>query len=399
MINNNKIRNTNLIFFLLAGILLSGCEPERKGVKAEPKISINDRFPINRRAEIILPLEYLDKRIVLKDGQNNLTLNDTLAVNKTAKEAFFRLFKKIGTRGKIAQPHFSVKIKPNLEIDTENAAYYANVLCVLSYGDGTEIGIYEGAGSDRTLSLEQEGLENAYRNAFTDVIKQIKNDSDTIKAITSDESNTRTRPVYREAEQLPPEYQKLVEAIVTIEVYKDKKLPMHLKANGIRKAHGTGFFINNEGLIITNGHVIKNADKILVLYNHDEHLPDIIALDEWNDLALLDIRIKETPSLKFAEEKDYEVGGEVSAIGSPILKDLKHTVSKGIISSIREIEGYRLIQTDAAINPGNSGGPLVKTDNLRVIGMVTLTVRGEGLGFAVPVETINAFLKAHNVKY
>jgi serine protease Do len=230
-----------------------------------------------------------------------------------------------------------------------------------------------------------------------EIINEIKADDVIAAEIMSDKCESKSGEVVTEKSYLPPEYQKLVEAIVTIEVHKDQRLPMHLKGDKIRKAHGTSFFINDKGILITNSHVIKDSDKIIVFFDGREYIPDIIAADQWNDLALLDIRRTGTPFVEFASGDSYHVGQEVSAVGSPIIKYLEHSISKGIISSIREIGGYRLIQTDAAINPGSSGGPLVKTENNKVIGIVTLTVRGEGLGFAIPVETINSFLNSSGI--
>jgi serine protease Do len=166
---------------------------------------------------------------------------------------------------------------------------------------------------------------------------------------------------------------------------------------------GSGFFINPEGFLITDFHVVEGETQISVeVYDvKDGQLERktykqvrIIALNKFGDLALLHIEDKDAPrfvSVPLGDSDKVSVGDRVFAIGSPL--GLERTVTEGILSTkTREIEGGLYLQTSAQINPGNSGGPLF---NLRgeVVGVTNMKVSsGEGLGFAIPVEFVKYFL-------
>jgi serine protease Do len=166
---------------------------------------------------------------------------------------------------------------------------------------------------------------------------------------------------------------------------------------------GSGFFINADGYLITNFHVVEGETQITVeVYDVKDGQLDrktykkvrIIALNKFGDLALLHIEDNDAPkfaSVQLGDSDKVSVGDRVFAIGSPL--GLERTVTEGILSTkTREIEGGLYLQTSAQINPGNSGGPLF---NLRgeVIGVTNMKVSfGEGLGFAIPVEFVKYFL-------
>lgn len=124
---------------------------------------------------------------------------------------------------------------------------------------------------------------------------------------------------------------------------------------------GSGFIISSDGYILTNNHVIADADEILVrLADRSELKAKLIGTDPRSDVALLKIEGKDLPVLKLGKSQDLKAGQWVVAIGSPFGFD--HTVTQGIVSAIgRSLpnENYvPFIQTDVPINPGNSGGPL-----------------------------------------
>lgn len=160
---------------------------------------------------------------------------------------------------------------------------------------------------------------------------------------------------------------------------------------------GTGFLIDRTGTILTNFHVVENAQKLVVTLSDNSQWPaEVVGIDPNNDLAVLRI---EAPSgrygvLELAASDDLQVGQKVLALGNPF--GLRQTLTTGIISALgrtidarngRKISG--VIQTDAAINPGNSGGPLLDREG-KVIGINTAII-GEsgnvGIGFAVPINT------------
>ena len=168
-----------------------------------------------------------------------------------------------------------------------------------------------------------------------------------------------------------------------------------------RPSLGTGFIINTNGYIVTNNHVVEDADEITVtLASQEEFEATLIGRDPKTDLALLRVNSPlPLPTVPFGNSENLEVGEWVLAIGNPF--GLGHTVTAGIVSAKGRIIGAGpyddFIQTDASINPGNSGGPLF---NMRgeVIGINTAIMRsGQGIGFAIPINMAkNVLSQLHN---
>lgn len=162
--------------------------------------------------------------------------------------------------------------------------------------------------------------------------------------------------------------------------------------------HGTGVIIKANGEILTNAHVVKDMEKIVVvLADGNGYEATRNCIDEETDLALIKINKFGLKPVRFAKEEDIVIGKTAVAIGTPVSFSLRNSASIGIISGInRSIDSsYKLIQTDAAINPGNSGGPLVNL-NGEVVGINSNKFSGEGvegLGFSIPVNTINYVLQ------
>jgi S1-C subfamily serine protease len=168
----------------------------------------------------------------------------------------------------------------------------------------------------------------------------------------------------------------------------------------VPQGSGSGFVWSKQGYIVTNFHVIYGADTIKVtLADRSEHQAKIVGADPDHDLAVLQIKVSENlmEPLAVGASHDLRVGQKVLAIGNPF--GLDHTLTTGVVSALgrtiksmsnRTIEG--VIQTDAAINPGNSGGPLLDSSG-RLIGVNTQIVSPSGayagIGFAVPVDTVN----------
>jgi serine protease Do len=164
------------------------------------------------------------------------------------------------------------------------------------------------------------------------------------------------------------------------------------------KSAGTGFIVSEDGLIMTNKHVVSSQDASYSVFTSDgkEYKAEIKALDASFDLAFLKIDAKGLKPVELGDSDKIEVGQRVIAIGNA-LGQYQNTVTTGVVSAIgRAIEAgdssgssetlENLIQTDAAINPGNSGGPLVNIDG-QVIGINTaIDQSGEGIGFAIPIN-------------
>jgi serine protease Do len=153
---------------------------------------------------------------------------------------------------------------------------------------------------------------------------------------------------------------------------------------------GSGFIMSRDGYILTNNHVVEDADQIKVkLANAKEYDGKVVGRDPKTDLAVVKIDgASDLTPLKLGNSDDLKVGNWVVAIGSPF--GLEQTVTQGIVSAKGRVIGSgpydNFIQTDASINPGNSGGPLINLKG-EVIGINTAIIAsGQGIGFAIPVN-------------
>ncbi len=157
-----------------------------------------------------------------------------------------------------------------------------------------------------------------------------------------------------------------------------------------QRSLGSGFIIDKDGYVVTNNHVIEDADQIMVkLKNGKEFEAEIVGRDPNTDIALIKIKSgKDLPYVEPGDSDALKVGEWVVAIGNPF--GLEHTVTAGIVSAKGRVIGSGpyddFIQTDASINPGNSGGPLLNMSG-EVIGINTAIVAtGQGIGFAIPMK-------------
>jgi len=170
--------------------------------------------------------------------------------------------------------------------------------------------------------------------------------------------------------------------------------------SSLQRGLGTGFIVSEDGLIITNEHVVNGAEKIEVsIIGQDKPLPArLIGSDHTLDLAVIKVdSSNKLPILPMGDSSLIRAGEWVVAIGNPY--GLDHTVTVGVISALGrpvpvEDRIYRnLIQTDAAINPGNSGGPLINLEG-KVIGINTaVNQQAQGIGFAIPINTAKEVLE------
>jgi S1-C subfamily serine protease len=169
----------------------------------------------------------------------------------------------------------------------------------------------------------------------------------------------------------------------------------------VPRGTGSGFIWDDAGHVVTNLHVIRNASggAVVTLADRREYTAQIVGFSQEHDLAVLKIDVpdRRPPPVPIGASADLKVGQTVLAIGNPF--GLDYTLTTGVISALgRSIDNEsggtieNLIQTDAAINPGNSGGPLIDSAG-RLIGINTAIVSPSGayagVGFAVPVDTVN----------
>jgi len=154
---------------------------------------------------------------------------------------------------------------------------------------------------------------------------------------------------------------------------------------------GSGVIISNDGYILTNYHVVGDEKNIGISLNQGIKMKaDVVKTNKDYDLALLKIPAMDLDALVLGDSQKAEIGDDVWAIGTPLEKSLGQTITRGIISGFRELNGVNLIQSDVSINPGNSGGPLINEAG-EVIGITSMKimVRGvEGIGFCIPSNVV-----------
>jgi S1-C subfamily serine protease len=162
----------------------------------------------------------------------------------------------------------------------------------------------------------------------------------------------------------------------------------------VERGTGSGFILSNDGLILTNAHVVDQADQVTVILKDGRSLNGrVLGEDPLTDVAVIKVDASNLPTVQFGNSETLRPGEWAIAIGNPL--GLDNTVTAGIISATGRTSGdigvtdkrVGFIQTDAAINPGNSGGPLLNQYG-DVIGMNTAIIGGaQGLGFAIPINT------------
>lgn len=169
------------------------------------------------------------------------------------------------------------------------------------------------------------------------------------------------------------------------------------------RSSGSGFFILDSGILVTNRHVVEGNNEVSVITSQGETFQSAqIFMHPSRDLALIKLKLPDGKKFRFlplADPASVNVGSEAIAIGSPGVLNtvLANTVTRGIVSAFRQTDEGLLVQTDAAINSGNSGGPLVSLYG-EVIGVNSLKIGAigkEGLGFALLVSEVYAMLKEH----
>lgn len=215
-------------------------------------------------------------------------------------------------------------------------------------------------------------------------------------ASTAELSDARNTPAVRAAKAVGPAVVGITNKAVARDWFNNP-----VETEGV----GSGVVFKNEGgksYIVTNNHVISGAREIIV------SMPDgktfkgkLVGADEMTDLAVVRVDSGELPTAEFGDSDQVVVGEPAIAIGNPMGLEFQGSVTSGVISALNRTldisdKRVKLLQTDAAINPGNSGGALVNADG-KVIGINSAKVAAngvEGMGFAIPVNTVQNIIDA-----
>ncbi|QGA80791.1 S1C family serine protease [Candidatus Nanohalobium constans] len=223
------------------------------------------------------------------------------------------------------------------------------------------------------------------------VYTQMSSQLDSLEENLENQNDADTQIVYVNGsdQSLAPIFEKADQSVV------------YISAQGEESSQGSGFVYSRRGHIITNEHVVDDADNVEVSFTDGTTgEATIVGTDPYSDLAVLKVQKDNLQPLKLGNVSDVRVGQEVVAIGNPF--GLRGSMTSGIISQkgrslpVQQVglEGFRIrdvLQTDASINPGNSGGPLLNTEG-EVIGVNTAietnTGSFSGIGFAVPASTV-----------
>ena len=235
------------------------------------------------------------------------------------------------------------------------------------------------------LALVQTLVANAQLPEFTELVEQaspaVVNIS-TRQVIPTQAAGMQQMP---DLEGLPPMFREFFERSIP-------QLPQQAPRQREAQSLGSGFIISADGYVLTNNHVVADADEIVVrLSDRSELEAKLIGADPRTDVALLKVDGKDLPTVKLGKSEALKVGEWVVAIGSPFGFD--HSVTAGIVSakgrSLPDENYVPFIQTDVAINPGNSGGPLFNLDG-EVVGInsqiFTRSGGFMGLSFAIPID-------------
>lgn len=255
---------------------------------------------------------------------------------------------------------------------------------------------------ENPIIVKQDVIERAYVEESA-IIDSVKTVSPAVVSIVV----TKDLPTYREINPFFNPF--LNEPFLDDFFYRQNIQPPSSQRTEI--GGGSGFIITNDGLILTNKHVVVDvdADYTVILSDGTEHAAKVVGRDALNDLAVLRVEHEEEtplnlPVVEFGDSESILVGQRVVAIGNA-LAEFQNTVTSGVVSAkgrqITASDGSGassnlsgLIQTDAAINPGNSGGPLVNLKG-QVIGVNTAVASsGQGIGFAIPINDVKTIIKS-----
>lgn len=247
------------------------------------------------------------------------------------------------------------------------------------------------SGAQRAPASGLRELQDSFRSVSKSVTPAVVNVS-AVRVIRARDMGPGVDPFF----ETHPFFREFFRDPMFREFFEQRQRPREHRQQGL----GSGFIIDPKGFIVTNRHVVKDADEIVVtLGDGKKYKARLVAADAKTDVAVIKIAGGTFPAARLGNSNTLEVGDWVLAIGNPF--GLNQTVTAGIVSAkgrskLGILPHEDFIQTDAAINPGNSGGPLVNIDG-EVIGLNTAIASASGgymgIGFAIPINVVKEMAK------
>lgn len=259
-----------------------------------------------------------------------------------------------------------------------------------------------------SCTLTASSINRRWEAKTSQMVQQLESEISALKDQIQDSSQNQTvvfgNPVSASGEGLPPSqvYAQNVNSVVAISAVSTSWM-MGQPIQGT--STGSGFILTEDGYVVTNYHVVEDAESVSVITNDQtERSAQIVGFDRINDVAVLKVEAENLPAVKIGSSDNLIVGDMVVAIGNPLGK-LTATQTVGYVSGKnREVTTdnsiINMIQTDAAINSGNSGGPLFNIYG-EVVGITTAKYSGtsssgasiEGIGFAIPIDDVMEIIR------
>ncbi|MEI6556028.1 MAG: S1C family serine protease [Paludibacter sp.] len=345
----------------------SGKLKNKVNIKAENGIKVNDTYYSDELNNILKKNGYIDTTgLVLKSNYNQNAYLD-------AKVLGYKYIW-IQNAGRPTDTRKTGFINVELKIKWDVLDYYKKTIYsdTIKSKSGEFVSFISSANSD----YEKDALKDAMETGLYTLLNSTKFKSVMKMEKVSIIDTLKTLEI-KTAKNYVSSIEQAVQSSVTIKT---------------KDGHGSGFFVSDDGYVITNYHVISDSAKLEVIANDGTKYPaKIVRFNKEADVAL--IKIEKNNIIPFGLEslETVGIGKEIYVIGTPSAQDLSQTLTKGIISSVRkQANGTKVIQTDASMSPGNSGGPLINKEG-KLLGIVNAKVVGmgvEGISFAIPVSEI-----------
>jgi serine protease Do len=342
------------------------------------------RNNFTEKFDFTYPDEKFLKRVICRNSENSFFKTDGCNRNSTGRFSTINL----------ALNAYVMDIEAEKKEKKGNVhEYYVRVKWNFTrlYGNDT-VAHFITEGKSKLVFKSPSGFEDAFEIAY-------------LKLISDDE-------VYNKLLQIDKKAVVTTEAVLPLVV---KKYPKFEKIKDViayvsnsvvtienDKGHGSGFFVSEDGLILTNYHVIESDLKNIkvTIPQGPTFTARVLRSNPQFDLALLQVDGNNFRSLILSEVESHPLGEDLYAIGTPLDKKLSQTVTKGIISGYRKFNDIDLVQTDVNLNPGNSGGPLILEDGtvagIITFGLVSADNKNTGIGFGIPAHQA---LKLINLQY